>query len=442
MLPDSGTMYFFYIFSPSSQIHLMYKAIHRYSTGCLAILFFFVSSFATAQSKKQKESLTTADRLYIQKKYDEARVLYLQHSVYLSPEQQQKLGVTYIAIGKDKPENLTEGIKWFEKSAQAGNTDAMNTLSHCYNIGIGVSKDSLQGLYWLTQSADKENADALLVLGYRYEKGIGVDADTKKATDLYTKSANKGKPEAAWYLGNMQTMAGSTSGALYWYKKAANNDYLPAMLKLGDIYEKGTGLGRKDPDEAVRWYTKIDQVEGFTNIHSEAIDRKRKIGAVEPSTDMAVVKPLLYKLLAGAVNSYSGLLSEEKEPLRRSVDMLSKSTYYTCIVDLGFKNALVKKEVVEDKTYGEFRTRAGTYYSYSADIVHSVSNEVAKRVFEQWAKVLKAAIPAWQSSRDDDNTVRPSFTIGGAMTNGKKAAISLSVYGSYGENVSIRISNE
>ena len=206
--------------------------------------------------------------------------------------------------------------------------------------------------------------------------------------------------------------------------------------------KKERGLVAKTPDEAVRWYTKIDQVEGFTNIHSEAIDRKRKIGAVEPSTDMAVVKPLLYKLLAGAVNSYSGLLSEEKEPLRRSVDMLSKSTYYTCIVDLGFKNALVKKEVVEDKTYGEFRTRAGTYYSYSADIVHSVSNEVAKRVFEQWAKVLKAAIPAWQSSRDDDNTVRPSFTIGGAMTNGKKAAISLSVYGSYGENVSIRISNE
>ena len=58
-------------------------------------------------------------------------MLYLQHSVYLSPEQQQKLGVTYIAIGKDKPENLTEGIKWFEKSAHAGNTDAMNTLSQC-----------------------------------------------------------------------------------------------------------------------------------------------------------------------------------------------------------------------------------------------------------------------------------------------------------------------
>jgi len=422
----------------------MYKTTHHYSTGCLAILFFFVSSFATAQSKKEKESLTTADRLYIQKKYDEARVLYLQHSVYLSPEQQQKLGVTYIAIGKDKPENLTEGIKWFEKSAGAGNTDAMNMLSECYNKGIGVSRDTLQGLYWLIQSADKENADALLVLGYRYEKGIGVDADMKKAAGLYTKSANKGKPEAAWYLGNMQMKENNISGALYWFTKGANYDYLPAMLKLGELYEKGTGLGRKDPDEAVRWYTKIDEVEGFTNIHSVAMDRKRKIGAMEPSTDIAAVKSLLYKLLAGAVNSYSGLLSEEKEPLRRDrlEGLLSKSTYYTCIVDPGFKNALVKKEVVEDKTYGEYKTKAGTYYSYSADIVHSVSNEVAKRVFEQWTHVLKAVIPAWQSSRDDDNTLRPSFTIAGAMTNGKKVAISLSVYGLNSENVGISISND
>jgi TPR repeat protein len=422
----------------------MYKTTPRYSTGCLAILFFFISSFAIAQSKKEKESLITADRLYAQKKYDEARMLYLQHGVYLTPEQQHKLGIAYIAMGKDKPENLTEGIKWFEKSARADNTDAMNALSECYNQGIGVSKDTLQGLYWLTQSAGKDNADALFVLGYRYEKGIGVGADPKKATDLYTKSANKGKPEAAYYLGNMQTKESNVSGALYWYTKAANYDYLPAMLKLGEIYEKGTGLGRKDPDEAVRWYTKIDEVKGYTNAHSTARDRKRKIGAVEPPTDISTVKPLLNKLLAGAATSYTGLLSQEKEPLRRDrLDgLLSKSTYYTCIVDIGFKNALIKKEVVEDKTFGEYRTKAGTYYSYSADIVHSVSNEVAKRIFEQWSNLLKAAIPAWQSRRDDDNTLRPSFTISGSMTNGKKVAITLSVYGLDGENVGISISNE
>ena len=92
----------------------------------------------------------------------------------------------------------------------------------------------------------------------------------------------------------------------------------------------------------------------------------------------------------------------------------------------GFKNALIKKEVVEAKTFGEYEIKAGTYYNYSADIVHSVSEEVANKVFDQWVKVLKEVIPGWTGKYGDGNDGR-SFYIGGKLTNGKTVNISLSV---------------
>ena len=101
----------------------------------------------------------------------------------------------------------------------------------------------------------------------------------------------------------------------------------------------------------------------------------------------------------------------------------------------------MRKEVVQARDLGEYKINAGTYYSYSADIVHSVSEETAKRVFQKWVTVLKAIIPGWQSSRNDENRLRPSFTIGGNMTNGKRVNITVGVYGSNAENVSFHIAN-
>jgi hypothetical protein len=382
-------------------------------------------------SPKVKEELEGADDHYSAKKFDEARVVYLKHAQYLSQKQQLQLGITFFPLGKNDPAAFTTGVEWIRKSADAGYTDAMNTLSYLYNAGMGVTKDSVQEMHWLVKSADLGDAAAMYALGSRYELGRGVAKDKAKAKDLYYKAANKGSKEAAYQLGSIWLTDGNVASALHYLKQAANRGSLPAMLKLGEIYEQGTGLGHKDPDEAVRWYTKIKEEDGFTSYHEKAYDRIRKIGTTEPPTDMATVKPKLLQLVGKAGTEFSGLLSQTVQPLEKGhwSDILSENTYYTCTVDLGFKNALIKKEVVKDQDLGNgYRTRAGTFYTYTADIVHSSNEANAKRVFEKWISIFKEAIPQWQGKEGkhyDNNS--PDFTMSGKLTNGKKVTIYMSL---------------
>lgn len=397
----------------------------------LLCFFFCLLCFTAveAQSKKVKEELESADYSYIGKKFDEARTAYLKHSQYLSQKQQLQLGFTFFSMAQKDPGALATGVDWIRKSADAGYTEAMNTLSYLYSTGTGVAKDSLQEMHWLEKSAALEDASAMAALGGRYEQGRGVPKDKAKAKDLYYKAANKGSKEAAYQLGVISLDEGNASSALYYLKRSAGSGFLPAMLKLAEMYEHGTGLGSKDPDEAVRWYTKIKETDGFTAYHSKAYDGIHRIGRIEPPTDLATVKPKLLQLVSKAGAEFSGLLSRTVEPLGRSSwgSVLSEDTYYTCTVDLGFKNALIKKEVVKDRDFGNgLRTRAGTFYTYTADVVHSADEAMAQRVFAKWKTVLQEAIPQWKGREDKDpNNSAPNFILSGNMTSGKKVIIYL-----------------
>ncbi len=120
--------------------------------------------------------------------------------------------------------------------------------------------------------------------------------------------------------------------------------------------------------------------------------------------------------------------------------MLSTSTYYSTTLETGFKNALIRKEVVQARDLGNVQVKAGTHWSYSADIVYSVSQETSLRVFEQWVTVLKTILPGWKHHREG-TTERPLFSTEGKMSNGKKVVISMSVSGLNSENVGIHVSN-
>ncbi len=404
-----------------------------------ASLFFLLTLTGTpalAQTKSQQKTLELADIFYSRQKFKDARPLYMEFSSALTPVQQARLGISWLGTSEAKPDEVAKAMSWIQKGASGGSTEAMNVLSVCYGAGIGVEKDPEQEIFWLQKSADKGDDKALASLGYRYQVGTGVTADKKKALELYKASADKGNAQAAYYVSAIDKFENPTASTWHWLKKSAEGDYLPAMLKLGELYEN-TG----EPDEAVRWYTKVLATKGFTAEHRAARQRKAAIGAIEPSTDINTLKPLLMKLISAAANDYNGTLKWEKDPLTgRRVDVLSTSTYYTTTLDLGFKNALVQKEVVQERNLEHLKIKAATNWSYSADIVYDVSEETALRVFEEWVELLKKCIPQWKTYRSDNKT-RPTFTIGGNMTNGKNVTISISVSGFNSENVGFHVSN-
>ncbi len=260
---------------------------------------FSVNHYPTqAQSKDVKDNLEKADRLYANSKLEDARTLYKQCAASLSPEQQIKLGIAYLATANGKQELLAEGINWFEKSASEGSTEAMNYLAHCYGNGIGVSRDRKQEVHWLTKSADKGDNAALFVLGLRYQAGLGVTENQEKAYELFRLSADKGNAQAAYYVSATNRFENPGTDTWYWLKKSAKGGYVPGMLQLGKLYEE-TG----ETDEAVRWYTAIAKTEGNDVEHQVAAKRKKAIGKLEPSTDINTVKPQLLKLLSSAANN-------------------------------------------------------------------------------------------------------------------------------------------
>ena len=94
--------------------------------------------------------------------------------------------------------------------------------------------------------------------GIRFFKGEGVEADQEQAVQLFAQAARGGSLEgqhnlAFCYLGGFGIERDGAL-ALKWYTQAAQGGYLPAMCKLGEIYEKGQGGIAPDRKLSLQWY--------------------------------------------------------------------------------------------------------------------------------------------------------------------------------------------
>ena len=84
-----------------------------------------------------------------------------------------------------------EGMKWFRKSAQQNNPDAMNYIGELYKDGKGVAMNKQEAVKWFRKAADLGNDDAMWNLGRCYEKGEGVEKNIDQAVYWYKKGAAK-----------------------------------------------------------------------------------------------------------------------------------------------------------------------------------------------------------------------------------------------------------
>ena len=86
-----------------------------------------------------------------------------------------------------------EGMKWFRKSAQQNNPDAMEALGEMYLDGKGVAMNKQEAVKWFRKAADLGgDAEAMWYLGQCYEKGEGVEKSIEKAVSWYKKGAGNG----------------------------------------------------------------------------------------------------------------------------------------------------------------------------------------------------------------------------------------------------------
>ena len=210
---------------------------------------------------------------------------------------QYELGVK-ARDSKAPGEGPEKAAKWFEKSAAAGNVQAMLALGDLYN----AQSDEASGdaaVKWYRKASDAGNMDATVRLGEAYDMGRGsLVPDRHKSRPLFEKAAKAGNPEGenlfgsvllqesafgdaaarekklkeaeTWLLraskdGNAQ--ADGTLGNIYYdthsplkdmdkafyhYSRACNGGMWPVMLNLAYMHLNGVST-KKDPAEAYKW---------------------------------------------------------------------------------------------------------------------------------------------------------------------------------------------
>lgn len=72
----------------------------------------------------------------------------------------------------------------------------MYRLGRIYATGSGVTKDYQQALRWYQKAAARGNSDAMYSLGEAYEHGLGVREDVQQAVNWYDQATLRGNKSA------------------------------------------------------------------------------------------------------------------------------------------------------------------------------------------------------------------------------------------------------
>ena len=87
-----------------------------------------------------------------------------------------------------------KAVKWYQKAAEQGHTDAQYNLALCYKNGIGVEKDEQKAVEWYQKAAEQRDAWAQYNLALCCMNGTGVEKNEQKAVEWYKKQLNKNMP--------------------------------------------------------------------------------------------------------------------------------------------------------------------------------------------------------------------------------------------------------
>jgi len=226
------------------------------------------------------------------------------------PVAQNSLGEMY-RDGNGVKKSKKNAIIWFEKAAEAGNSDAQCNLGDEY-ISDFSDEERLDAAEKLFKSAAEQNnprgwiglaqlenrneiydSDKIFVLtmkaaeldyppamrsiGWYYENGDGVDQSFEKAMEWYSRAADGGDGESMYAIGELYLNGSgvdqSYDKAMDWYMKAVSIDEPMGLYGVAMMYEKGYGV-EKSAEKAIEWYQKSADLG-----YSHAKDRIKKLQA-------------------------------------------------------------------------------------------------------------------------------------------------------------------
>lgn len=197
----------------------------------------------------------------VRQDYKKALDLYLKSAKKGNPLAMFHAGIIYYKGHQNSRNNEMEAAEWIEKSAKAGHLPAIIKMGHFSRKGIGVEPDNIKAMEWYKKAAQagSEKGD------YWVGRSHLMNYSSPKELDLAIASLEKAAQKrhffkAYFYLAEAYRKQGSEqiNNAISWYEKAAEGNYLPAQIALGNLYEQGQEI-KQDHKEAFKWYEKASK---------------------------------------------------------------------------------------------------------------------------------------------------------------------------------------
>lgn len=258
-------------------------------------LLAFVPSFATGQSKKAKKQNTSQvanDSTYIDnlKKKAEAG----------DSNAQNTLGVCYYT-GDKVAKDYETALKWWSVAAKASHAEAIANMGLCYQLGHGTKLDSLMAVKLYKQSVKRGNKSFITERENRlkdnvnlfdacfladvFEEGIVVTKDLNKAVKYYVMAGNAGLKTSFMKAADIYEKDKNYPQAFKLYAKAAGAE-VEAAYKCGEYLYKGIGVAVNKAEAAK--YLKVAAKNQIPNAQIMLGDLYFKGEGVEKSVEKAL----------------------------------------------------------------------------------------------------------------------------------------------------------
>ncbi|KAK3289191.1 hypothetical protein CYMTET_3352 [Cymbomonas tetramitiformis] len=166
----------------------------------------------------------------------------LQHGVHVYEGHRQSLVLWFC----DSEQSCAEGsARWLLPASEGGNTDAQFNLAGLYDHGSGgFPQDLDEAIRWYQRSAEAGNPFSQNRLGTLHELGRGVEQDPCRAVHFWRLAAEQGNPQAQFALGEAwwacYGVHEQNQGlAIELFAAAAQQGHAGAQHALGEAYLEG-----------------------------------------------------------------------------------------------------------------------------------------------------------------------------------------------------------
>lgn len=177
----------------------------------------------------------------VDKDFDTAFSLLLKHAKENNRRGQYLLGLCY-EEGAGVERNAEKAFEHYLISANLGYGLAKSTVAYCYYAGDGVEQDDVQAAYWYDR-AMRENKDggSAEILGEMYLAGEGVAQDIQAAYECFRIAAELGQVKSQIKVANAY-VEGKIWGVNYreaekWLERAAKTGDIDAQMCLAKYYQ-------------------------------------------------------------------------------------------------------------------------------------------------------------------------------------------------------------